>query len=233
MRDRHDPAAGDPARPGLAAEYPGTYTVQRPLKTGGTVPYEKFDVAKLERLNDPGRFEYLDPAVIWAAADVEDPRAIVEIGAGTGLFACRFAEYAPHAEVYAVDVEPKMVRWMLEHRPAAPLCDRLHPTLSHETVVRLPTGEADLLAMINVHHELADPVSSYREALRLLRIGGKIVVADWKPGDENGGPPQHVRASAEQISELLGRVGFEDARCHGGLPRHSLVTARKPVVCAL
>ena len=196
------------------------------------MPYEKFDVTKLERLNDPARFDYLDPEVIWAAAGVDHPATIIEIGAGTGMFACRFAEFAPGAEVYAVDVEPQMVRWMFEHRPAA-LAGRLKPTLSRETVVPLPTGEADVLVMINVHHELADPLSTYREALRLLRIGGSVVVADWAPGDTAGGPPQHVRVSGETIAELLGRVGFADTQLHDGLPKHSLVTAHKPEVCAL
>ena len=196
------------------------------------MPYEKFDVTKLERLNDPARFEYLDPKVIWAAAAVDNPTTIVEIGAGTGLFACKFAEYAPDADIYAVDVEPAMVRWMSEHRPES-LCGRLHPTLSSETSIPLPTGEADLLVMINVHHEFADSTSSYREALRLLRIGGTAVIADWAPGNTEGGPPQHVRVSAEQIAGLLGKVGFEGAKSHEGLPRHSLVTARKPTICSL
>lgn len=196
------------------------------------MPYEKFDVSKLERLNDESRFEYLDPAAIWTAAAVDDPQTIVEIGAGTGLFARRFAEYAPHAEVFAVDVEPVMVRWMYENTPG-PLSSRLHPVLARETSIPLPTGEADLVVMINVHHELADPTSSYREALRLLRIGGSIVVADWKPGDEHGGPPQHVRVTAEQIGGVLGRVGFVRVELHAQLPRHSLVTAIKPAVCGL
>lgn len=196
------------------------------------MPYEKFDVSKLERLNDPARFEYLDPETIWQAADAVDPRVVIEIGAGTGMFACRFAALAPNADVYAVDVEPTMVRWMFEHRPSA-LSGRLKPTLSRETVVPLPTGEADVVVMINVHHELADPTSTYREALRLLRIGGSVVIADWAPGDDAGGPPHGVRVPAEEIAALLGRVGFADAITHDGLTRHSLVSAIKPAVCAL
>lgn len=196
------------------------------------MPYEKFDVAKLDRLNDPSRFEYLDPETIWRAAGATDPHVIIEIGAGTGMFACRFAELAPNAEVYAVDVEPTMVRWMFEHRPSA-LSGRLKPTLSRETVIPLPTGEADVVVMINVHHELADPTSTYREALRLLRIGGSVVIADWAPGDTPGGPPQHVRVPAEEIATLLAKVGFADTAVHEGLPKHSLVSAHKPTVCAL
>ena len=196
------------------------------------MPHEKFDARKLERLNDPARFEYLDPRVIWDAAGVPAPSCIVEIGAGTGLFACKFAEFAPQADVYAVDVEPAMVRWMYEHRPAA-LSGRLHPTLAPETSVPLPTGEADLLVMIDVHHELVDPLSTYREAIRLTRIGGTIVVADWAPGETPGGPSQRVRVTAEEIVGLLGKVGFEAAKTHDSLRYHSLVSAHKPAACAL
>jgi len=196
------------------------------------LPYEKFDVAKLERLNDPARFEYLDPETIWQVAGIADPHVVIEVGAGTGMFACRFAELAPNAVIYAVDVEPTMVRWMVEHRVPA-LSGRLKPTLSHETMIPLPTGEADVVVMLNVHHELADPTSTYREALRLLRIGGSIVVADWAPGDLTGGPPQGVRVPASEIAALLGKVGFADVVTHDALPRHSLISARKPAVCAL
>ena len=196
------------------------------------MPHEKFDVSQLERLNDTSRFEYLDPELLWRTADTPDAKTIVEIGAGTGLFACRFAEYAPQAEVYAVDVSQVMVRWMLEHRPPS-LCDRLHPVLARETSVPLGTGEADLVVMINVHHELADPRSSYREALRLLRIGGTLLIADWRLGDTERGPSQSCRASAEQIGEAITAVGFDEVVSHSGLSHHSLVTARKPVVCGL
>jgi ubiquinone/menaquinone biosynthesis C-methylase UbiE len=196
------------------------------------VPHEKFDLSKLERLNDPARFEYLIPEVLWAAAATPDPAVVVEIGAGTGLFACELAALAPEATVYAVDMAPAMIRWMLKNRPLTE-CGRLRPMLSTENKIPLPTGGADLVVMINVHHELADPISSYREAQRLLAIGGTIVVADWALGDTGGGPPQHVRASAEQIAEILRSVGFEDIREHEGLPKHSLVTAKKPVACSL
>jgi SAM-dependent methyltransferase len=194
------------------------------------VAYQKFDIAKLERLNDTGRFDDLIPDVLWAAANTPDARTIVEIGAGTGLFACRFAEMAPDAEVYAADIESVMVRWMFQHRPAA-LSGRLHPILAEETSVPLPTGDADLVVMINVHHELADPRSSYCEALRLLKIGGTLLVADWRPGDTPKGPPQAVRASAEQISEILATVGFCEIAEHEGLPNHTLLTAKKAAVC--
>lgn len=194
--------------------------------------FEKFNIAQLERLNDTGRFEDLRPEVMWRVLGDPDPRTIVDIGAGTGLFSCRFAEMAPRADVYAVDIEPTMVRWMMEHKPES-VCSRLHPLLGRETAVPLGTGEADLVVMINLHHELADPLGSYREAWRLLHMSGQLLVADWALDDQQGGPPQHVRASAEQIAGMLSAVGFESVIAHPDLPRHSLLTACKPVVCGI
>jgi len=194
------------------------------------VPHAKFDIAKLEHLNDESRLKYLDPEVLWKAAGRPDAHNIVEIGAGTGMFAFRFAEFAPAATIHAADVAPVMVRWMLQHRPAA-LSHRVHPILADETKVPLPTGDADLVVMINVHHELSDARASYLEVLRLLEIGGTLLVADWRPGDTGGGPPQEVRATAEQITAILSAVGFCDIVSHRGLPWHSLVTARKAAVC--
>jgi SAM-dependent methyltransferase len=196
------------------------------------MPHEKFDIAKLEELDNPGRLEYLPPEVMWTALGNPQPRTIVDIGAGTGLFACGFADLAPDSVVYAVDIEPAAVRWMLENKPYS-ACGRLRPLLGAESAVPLATGEADLVVMINLHHELVDPVASYREALRLAQIDGQLLVADWAPSDESGGPPQHVRVSAEQIAEVARSVGFENVVIHPGLPRHSLVTARKPAVCSL
>lgn len=196
------------------------------------MPHHKFDISRLERLNDSGRFESLPPDVMWQALGNPSPKTIVDVGAGTGLFACQFADRAPEAQVYAVDTEPTMVRWMLEHRPLH-LCDRLHPLIGRESAIPLGSGEADLAVMINLHHELVDPRSTYREVLRILRIGGQLLVVDWTPGDEPDGPPQSIRASAESIEGMLSSAGFEPVTIHPDLPRHSLITASKPAVCAL
>ena len=196
------------------------------------MPHLKFDISKLERLNDPGRFELLDPDVMWGLVGDMDPRVIVEIGAGTGLFACRFAQMAPDADVWAVDVEPAMIKWMYEHRPGA-LAGRVKPLLARETSVPLPTGDADLVVMINVHHELADPVNTYREALRLLRIGGMLLAVDWSPEAQRDHPPLAVRADPSQVAEMLESIGFDAVTERSGLKQHWMLTAIKPAVCSL
>jgi ubiquinone/menaquinone biosynthesis C-methylase UbiE len=187
----------------------------------------KFDPAKTARLDDPGRFDDLRPDVMWAALGIDDPRSIVDVGAGTGLFSERFAELAPHATVYAVDRSVAMLDWVREHRGALVGSGRVVPVLSDEVTVPLPDGIADAVVMINLHHELDDPLGTYREALRLLNVGGRLMVADWAPRETPKGPPLAVRVTPKRLEELLECVGFGDVHEHGGLPNHTLVTATR------
>lgn len=189
--------------------------------------HEKFDITKLERLNDEGRFETLIPERMLEALGEPRPRTIVEIGAGTGLFAATFADLIVGSVVHAVDTEPAMIDWMSANR-AHVAAGTVVPVLSTENSVPLADCIADAVVTINVHHELADPIALYAEALRLLRAGGRMLVVDWAPGDTPHGPLLQVRATPETIVEMLGSVGFTDVTIHVGLPWHTMITARRP-----
>ncbi len=186
----------------------------------------KFDPAKLHKLNDPARLESLRPEVFVAAWRLEAPAVIVEIGAGTGMFAAEFVSGYPGVVVYAVDTVEAMVAWMRENRPEVG-DGRIVPVLSAEENVPLNDGIADGVCMINLHHELAAPEAIYAEAWRLLAPFGRVLVADWAPTDTPKGPPLHVRATAEDIACALESAGFIDIEIHAGLPWHSLVTATR------
>lgn len=187
----------------------------------------KFDPSELEKLNDPGRFESLPPEVIWRASGAKDPRTIVEIGAGTGMFSAAFARLAPHATVYAVDVEPVMIDWMRRERPEV-AAGRVVPVLSEERHVPLADAIAELVVMINLHHELADPAAIYSEAHRLLVSGGRVVVVDWARRETPKGPPLAVRATPAVLRRHLEESGFtEVAVDEMALPWHQVATGTR------
>lgn len=187
----------------------------------------KFDLAKLERLNDPGRFDTLRPAAMWAAlGEPVDASTIVEIGAGTGLFSAKLAELAPEAHVYAADLEPAMLDWMERNR-AEVAEGRITPVLAEEVRVPLADGIADLVVMINVHHELANPTATYAEVARLLARGGQLLAVDWDDRETPKGPPRAVRVSAEDAAEFQRQAGLVDVRIHEGLPWHWMVTSTR------
>lgn len=189
----------------------------------------KFNIEKLERLNDPGRFETLPPEVFWQALGAPSGAcALVEIGAGTGMFAAAFAAIAPQAVIYAVDTMQEMLDWMRANRPE--VADRrIVPVKAEETRVPLDDGIADAVYMINLHHELADPAATYAEAFRLLESGGRLLVVDWADCDTPKGPPRDVRVSASALAGFLEGAGFVCVVVdEATLPWHVMATAVRP-----
>lgn len=189
----------------------------------------KFDPAKIARLDDPARLEQLRPDLMWRALGSPQPAVVVEVGAGTGLMAEAFSRLSPGSVVYAADTEPAMLEWIGRVRAELVAQGRIVTVLASETRVPLSDGVADVVAMVNLHHELDDPEATYRDAVRMLAPGGSLLVADWAKRETPNGPPEAIRATAAEIEALMAAVGLSDITDHEGLEQHTLITARKPL----
>jgi len=186
----------------------------------------KFDFAKLDKLRDPDRLRSQDPERIWSLIAAKAPRVVVDIGAGIGFFALPFARAMPEGKVYAADIEPKMLdalRGILREEGV----DNIEALSCEEAHVPLPDGCADVVFMANLHHEFDHPLTSLRDALRLLRVGGSLAIFDWDVVDSEKGPPLHVRVAPDEVTTQLNEVGFTEVARHDGFPYHYLITATK------
>ncbi len=187
----------------------------------------KFNVAKLDRLRDPERLSYLNPDKIWQAIGGADLRTVVDIGAGIGFFAIPFARKIPEGTVYACDLSEEMVGH-LKLAIAAEEAANVTPVKTEEVRVPLADGIADLVFMINLHHELDRPADSLAECRRLLRGGGKVAIMDWKPQQTPSGPPIHVRIAPDTVEAQLRAAGFEQVTSHDLLPHHYAIAGLTP-----
>jgi ubiquinone/menaquinone biosynthesis C-methylase UbiE len=183
----------------------------------------KFDSKKLAKLNNPERFKTLNPNKIWDALNLQNPQILVDIGAGTGFFATAFSSKLPNGKIYACDNSDVMIQWMKENITNK----NIIPFQSSENNVNFPDGIADLVYMMNVHHELLEPKKILTESYRLLKAGGKIAIIDWKTEDMEQGPPLNIRIPDKEIFEQLSNVGFDNIINHKILPLHSFVTGQK------
>ena len=186
----------------------------------------KFDPGKLAKLNDPKRLQILNPEVIWAKADLKNPKVLVDIGAGSGFFALPFSKKLKAGKVYACDISEIMIAWMENNLP---LESRgvIIPLKMTESSVPLPDGIADLVYMINLHHELEEPVMVINESLRLLQDGGELMIIDWKKEETPEGPPLSIRVTAETIERQMLACGFTNIRKHDILPYHNFLVGQK------
>ncbi len=188
----------------------------------------KFNPEHLARLNDPEREKMLDPAVLWRGFGVAEPSSAIDLGAGTGFFAVRFApRLARGGTIWACDTDPGMVAWMKGHLTPVELA-RVTPLEIEENAVGLPDACADLVYLINVFHELDDAPRMLWELLRLLKPGAPLAVVDWKKEPMAHGPPLERRVDAGEIRSLLERAGLQGVRRPADLPFHEFLVGRKP-----
>jgi ArsR family transcriptional regulator len=122
--------------------------------------------------------------VLAAMALLEPTWTVGDLGCGTGALS---AALAPHvAHVHAVDASPAMVS------AAHARLDRLHNVTVHSGTLEtlpLPDASLDVAMLLLVLHHVADPPRALREVRRVLRPGGRVLIADMRA---------HLRAEYQQ-----------------------------------
>jgi ubiquinone/menaquinone biosynthesis C-methylase UbiE len=186
---------------------------------------KRFNPQKLHKLNNPERLSDIPPDYIWNKLNLKDPTVLVDIGAGTGFFSIPFAAFTKHGTVFACDISDIMVEWMQTN-----ICGK-HPTIiplkMEDCEVPLKDGVADVVYMINLHHELDEPEDMLKESFRLLKANGKIFIVDWKNEEMEQGPPTHIRCLQEDVKKQLVRTGFNNAAIYNEMVKHFLVVAER------
>jgi SAM-dependent methyltransferase len=182
-----------------------------------------FNPKKLTKLNNPDRLLDLPPEYIWRKAGIESADVMVDIGAGTGFLTIPFAGFCDR--IYACDISDVMIDWMTDN--LVPNYPNIIPLKMEDNLVNLEDGVADLVVMMNLHHELYDAPAVLKECLRLLKAGGRILIVDWKKQDMAEGPPQSIRCLAEDVRYELITAGFKGATVFEDLKKHFLIVGQK------
>ena len=133
-----------------------------------------------------------------------EPRAILDLGTGTGDGAIALAQHWPDAEVVGVDVSREMLE---EARRKAP---QLRFEVGDGSALDVPDGAFDLVAMNNV-------IPFVDELARIVRSGGHVLFA-FSRGDET---PIYVPPGL--LKRKLSRAGFEITAEIGAGPGTAMV----------
>ena len=185
------------------------------------------DPERIARLRDPKRLETVNPERVWDMLPPPEEGTIVDIGAGVGFVTLPFARRCPGVRLLACDVLPGMLELLAESAREEGLANVETVLMEEETQVPLPDAAADLVIMLQVHHELSDAPALLADCHRLLRGGGALAIIDWKGEDTGKGPPPARRVSESRIREELAAAGFRDVAAHPLFTHHNFLTAVK------
>lgn len=175
---------------------------------------------------------FFDPAsvlnIFGLTQGVQD---LVEFGCGYGTFTLAAAGIAS-GTVYALDIEPEMVRIVEQKCHNAGVCNV-------QATVRdfvnegsgLADNSMDAALLFNIlHHD--EPVALMREALRALKANGMLAVIHWNYDPTTPrGPTMEIRPRPEQCIVWGREAGycFNERNRYDLPPYHYGLLFRKPL----
>jgi ArsR family transcriptional regulator len=142
---------------------------------------------------------------------IDDTWTVGDLGCGTGQVAAALAPFV--AQVVAVDRSEDMLQAARRR-----LEDFRNVDVRHGELESLPLADAtlDAATLLLVLHHVPSPAEALREATRVLRPGGRLLICDMLPHDREEYRQQmgHVWLgfSEEQVRKLLSAAGFGKVR---------------------
>lgn len=160
-----------------------------------------------EKLLEPGQSWFL-----WSKAlsSLLPPLKVADFGCGTGVLSVEIASWA--RQVVAIDANADVLEKARERARREGL---QNVTFVAEDLHRLslPDGEQDLVVISQSLHHVEAPAGVLREAARILKPSGRIVVLELMPHEEKWVRERlghrHLGFEPEQLRADLESAGFE------------------------
>ena len=152
-----------------------------------------------------------------------------DIGAGVGVHSLMMAaKVAPSGRVLAVDIQPEMLEG-LEARAAEAGIDNVGTILGTQTDPKLPAAACDVILLVDVYHELADPEAMLAGMRDALSDRGRIALVEFRAEDPLVPIKPLHKMSKEQILKEFPPNGFKLVETYDELPwQHLMFFARTP-----
>lgn len=184
---------------------------------------KKFDPRKLNKLNNPNRLKDIPPNLIFKFIDFSRIKVALDIGAGTGFFAKHFSSYLEGSLIIALDISFDLLQWMRDH--VCSVNKNIIPVKMDEYNLPVKSNSVDLVYMINLHHELDDPIKMLNETKRVMKENGILLIVDWKKDYNLEGPPAHLKYEVQEVIIQIEKVGYKKVTKVIDLPKHFVIIA--------
>lgn len=180
----------------------------------------------------PTGTELINPIKVLERAHIHEGFRVADLGCGTvGHYVFPAARLVGSGgRVYAIDIL-KSVLGAIESRRQLDGTTNVEPVwgdIERPRGVPLADESIDVALLVNNLFLAKDSAGMGREALRLLRSGGKLIVVDWKPTGAPFGPPPRDRVGEEQARIVMQGAGFRFVESFEAGPYHYGLVFEKP-----
>jgi ubiquinone/menaquinone biosynthesis C-methylase UbiE len=153
---------------------------------------------------------FMDPARTLAACNVQTTDVVADFGAGSGFVSRAAAAYVPQGQVFAIEINRDLVA-RLTREVADLKLPNVHPIWGD---IEIPGGSTlgddstNLVILSNIMFQLDDKQGCAKEAYRVVKTGGRVLVIDWSESFNGMGPASHHVFTKDVAEALFTHTGF-------------------------
>ena len=154
-------------------------------------------------LTRPTREQEEEPLKLLNSLKIQPGQSICDFGCGNGFHSLQLAKrVGAKGAVHAVDIQPEMLE-MLRERAGPRGLENITPILATEDESGLAPGAFDMVLMVDVYHELANPAEILAAVHKSLKPDGRLVLVEFREEDENVPIlPLHKMSQPQVVKEL-------------------------------
>jgi len=157
---------------------------------------------------------FFNPDIAVSQFGIEPGMRVADFGSGAGHITILIAQkVGPEGKITALDIMEDKLDSVRARGKAAGLenIETIKANLEVLGSSGLADGSQDVSILANILFQSQKKLDIIKEAARVLKPNGKIIVVEWKKGAGGFGPPDNLRTSPEEMESIFKEAGFVKA----------------------
>ena len=185
----------------------------------------------LIQIKVPGGNELIDPKALLTKAGIVSGLKVADLGCGAkAYFALQAGKMVgKEGMIYVVDIrKPVLENAVKEFRLAG--LNNFKPVWSDLEIygaTKIPAESVDVVLLINILFQTKKDESVIKEAIRLLKSGGKLLIVDWKMTGAPFGPAIEDRLDPDLVKQWAVALGLNLEKEFEAGPYHYALLFKK------
>ncbi|MEX0869835.1 MAG: methyltransferase domain-containing protein [Candidatus Spechtbacterales bacterium] len=167
---------------------------------------------------------FLNPSTIVNSLDIQRGMSVADFGCGAGHFTLSIARLVgPEGSVTGIDVHDSVLEALEGHKKIDNLAQlkTVRGDLESDSGSGLQGDSQDLVLCANILHQVEHSENILKEARRVLKPGGRVVVIDWVERSPLG-PKQRI--SRAEVEKIAGDTGLQSGgELDAGMAHYGLI----------
>jgi ubiquinone/menaquinone biosynthesis C-methylase UbiE len=165
------------------------------------------DVQKyIEFLERKDRKLWQKPDAVIQELSLKGTEKIADVGAGSGYFTFRLSKELTKGKVYAIDIEPEMIRH-IHHKTVSNNIQNIEAVFSTPDNPHIPE-DADLVFICDVLLHVKNKGDWLKSVFSQMKDDSRLVLIEFKEGKLPEGPPEDMKIPLEKMVSITTSAGF-------------------------